>query len=169
MRLRDYQDYVKNHRGSSLKNVRIEVHLTIFNTGSHFSEDKFNLAIVQGVFLAVFIVLSITNYKRYKEDQQRFEEEDSPLYFTFGSLNMMVMHFLLKCIHNFYYSSDGIGSITCEMMAHIMQTFSRITIITILIGFGFGWQVIYENTLEVKKKIQYIYLLVLVMTAYDDY
>ena len=38
----------------------------------------------------------------------------------------------------------------CEMMSHIMLTFSRITIITVLIAFGFGWQVIYENTKEVK-------------------
>lgn len=58
---------------------------------------------------------------------------------------------------------------TCEMMAHIMQTFSRITIITILIAFGFGWQVIYENTIEVKKQIQWVYLFVLFLTAYDDF
>ena len=49
----------------------------------------------------------------------------------------------------------------CEMMSHIMLTFSRITIITVLIAFGFGWQVIYENTKEVKQKIQWIYLFVL--------
>jgi len=81
----------------------VEVHLTVFNTGSHFSEDKYNLAIMQAVFLLVFVVLSATNYHRYKEDQKRFEEEDSPLYFTFGSLNMMVTHFTLKCVHNYYY------------------------------------------------------------------
>lgn len=57
----------------------------------------------------------------------------------------------------------------CEMFAHIMHVFSRITMITILIAFGFGWQVIYENTVNVKKKIQFIYIFVLLMTAYDDY
>jgi hypothetical protein len=56
-----------------------------------------------------------------------------------------------------------------EMISHIMLVFSRITIITILIAFAFGWQVIYENTKEVKQKIQYVYLLVLFLTAYDDY
>ena len=152
-----------------MKQMPVRVQLTIFNTGSHFSEDKFNQAITYGVFLVVFIALSCTNYKRYQEDQARFEEEDSPLYFTFGSLNMMVMHCVCKCIHNFHYSQDGIGSMLCEMFAHILQVFSRITIITILIAFGFGWQVIYENTVNVKKKIQLVYLFVLFMTAYDDY
>lgn len=56
----------------------------------------------------------------------------------------------------------------CEMLSHIMLVFSRITMITILIAFGFGWQVIYENTQDVKKSIQWIYIFVLAMTAYDD-
>lgn len=90
-------------------------------------------------FFVAFIALTFANYKRYQEDQKRFEEEDSPLYFTFGSLNLMIMHFSLKCMHNFYYTFDGTGSMLCEMMSHIMQTFSRITVITILIAFGFGW------------------------------
>jgi hypothetical protein len=117
----------------------------------------------------IFVGLTILNHRKYVEDRDRFEEEDSPLYFTFGSLNMIVSHCSMKCIHNFYYSQDGIGSMLCEMFAHIMLVFSRITLITILIAFAFGWQVIYENTLEVKKKIQYIYLFTLFMTAYDDY
>ena len=41
--------------------------------------------------------------------------------------------------------------------------------ITILIAFAAGWQVIYENTVDVKKKIQWIYIFVLMLTAYDDY
>jgi hypothetical protein len=117
----------------------------------------------------IFVGLTILNHRKYVEDRDRFEEEDSPLYFTFGSLNMIASHCSMKCIHNFYYSQDGIGSMLCEMFAHIMLVFSRITLITILIAFAFGWQVIYENTLEVKKKIQYIYLFTLFMTAYDDY
>ena len=63
---------------------------------------------------------------------------------------MTMTHCSLKCLHNFYYSQDGVGSMMSEMMSHIMLTFSRITIITVLIAFGFGWQVIYENTKEVK-------------------
>ena len=82
---------------------------------------------------------------------------------------MIVGHCVAKCIHNFYYSQDGVGSMLCEMFAHIMQVFSRITMITILIAFAAGWQVIYENTVDVKKKIQWIYIFVLMLTAYDDY
>ena len=57
----------------------------------------------------------------------------------------------------------------CEMFSHIMLIFSRITMITVMIAFGFGWQVVYENTKDIKKHIQKIYLFVLLMTAYDDY
>jgi len=149
--------------------MKVKIQLNIFNTGSHFSDDKYNLALLYAVLLFVFLALSITNYKRYQEDQARFEEEDSPLYFTFGSLNMIFMHCYMKNLHHYYYSQDGVGSMTCEMLAHILLTFSRITMITILIAFAFGWQVIYENTVSVKKKIQYIYIFVLLMTAYDDY
>ena len=140
-KLEDFNTFAKEHRkeGSHLRNMRVEVHMNIFNHGSHFSEDKYNLSFMHAIFLVIFLVLTITNYKRYKEDQERFNEEDSPLYFTFGSLNMMVLQFVLKCIHNFYYMYDGVGSMTCEMMSHILVTFSRITIITILIAFGFGW------------------------------
>ena len=120
------------------------------NSGSHFSEDKFNLAIAYMLLLLIFIALAALNWKKYQEDKEKFEDEDSPLFFTFGSLNMTMTHCSLKCLHNFYYSQDGVGSMMCEMMSHIMLTFSRITIITVLIAFGFGWQVIYENTKEVK-------------------
>lgn len=115
------------------------------------------------------MALTVLNHRKYVEDRDRFEEEDSPLYFTFGSLNMIVTHCSLKCIHNFYYFQDGIGSMICEMLAHIFLVFSRITMITILIAFAFGWQVIYENTISVKKKIQWIYIFILFMSAYDDY
>ena len=74
---------------------------TLMNSGSHFSEDKYNLAIVYALLLLIFLVLTVVNFKKYQEDKERFEEEDSPLYFTFGSLNMVVMHCVLKCIHNF--------------------------------------------------------------------
>jgi len=143
--------------------------MKILNTGSHFSEDKFNMAILYAVLLCVFFTLLGVNYKKYQEDKERFEDEDSPLYFTMGSLNMIVIHCFLKCWHNFSYSYDGVGSMMCEMMAHITLLFSRITMLTILIAFAFGWQVIYENTKDVKKNIQWIYLFVLGMAAYDDF
>ena len=122
-----------------VRNMPIKVNLKILNTGSHFSEDKFNLAIVYVILLVIFIAMAILNWKKYKEDKERFEEEDSPLSFTFGSLNMIVMHCYLKCVHNYYYSNDGIGSMMCEMFSHIMLVFSRITMITLLIAFAFGW------------------------------
>jgi len=57
----------------------------------------------------------------------------------------------------------------CEMFSHICIIFSRITLTTVLIAFGFGWQVIYENTRELKQKIQYIYMFVLMLCIYDDF
>jgi len=115
------------------------VELEILNTGSHFSEDKFNLAILYAVLLFIFIALAILNYQKYQEDLERFQEEGTPLSFTFGSLNMMVIHCVLKCTHNFYYAQDGIGSMMCEMFSHMMLVFSRITLTTLLIAFAFGW------------------------------
>jgi hypothetical protein len=56
----------------------------------------------------------------------------------------------------------------CEAISHLLLTLSRITVTTLLIGFGFGWQVIYENTIDMQKKIHYIYLFVLFLAAYDD-
>lgn len=150
--LDDFDQYARGHH-LSMKNMQAVVQMKILNSGSHFSEDKFNLAMLYGVLFIVFVVILAVNFKKYKEDKERFEEEDSPLYFTMGSLNMIVVHCLLKCIHNIQYASDGVGSMLCEMMAHITLIFSRITMMTILIAFGFGWQVIYENTKNVKKKI----------------
>ena len=133
--------------------MRVLVQLEIFNTGSHFSEDKYNLMILYAIMLLVFIAMAIINKKKYDEDRERFEDEDSPLYFTFGSLNMIVSHCTFKCFHNYHYAFDGIGSMMSEMFAHLLLVFSRITMITILIAFAFGWQVIYENTKQVKKYI----------------
>ena len=164
----DYANYAEDNN-LKMKQMPIKVQLTIFNTGSHFSEDKKNQCYLYMIVLVVFIALAAVNYQRYVEDQARIEEQDSPLYFTFGSLTMTVTHCVLKCVHYFYYSQDGVGSMLCEMFAHVMMVFSRITMITILIAFGFGWQVIYENTMNVKKKIQWIYIFVLLMAAYDDY
>ena len=150
--INEFGEFASSHH-LKLKNMPIKVQLQIFNSGSHFSEDKYHLAILYALLWMGFIALTILNHRKYQEDRDRFEEEDSPLYFTFGSLNMIVSHCSMKCIHNFYYAQDGVGSMLCEMFAHIMLVFSRITMITILIAFAFGWQVIYENTIEVKKKI----------------
>ena len=122
-----------------MKNMPVVVQLQIMNSGSHFSEDKFNLAIAYWLLLIIFITLASLNWKKYQDDKEKFEDEDSPLFFTFGSLNMTLSHCVLKCVHNFHYWQDGIGSMMCEMLGHIMLTFSRITIITVLIAFGFGW------------------------------
>lgn len=119
--------------------MQTKVNLTIYNTGSHFSEDKYHLAIMYFCLFILFAALAFINWKKYEEDRDRFEEEDSPLWFTFTSLNMIVCHTFMKCQHNLYYSQDGIGSMLCEMFAHIMLVFSRITMITILIAFAFGW------------------------------
>jgi hypothetical protein len=56
------------------------------------------------ILLLIFICVAVINYQKYKEDQAKFEDEGSPLYFTFGSLNLMVTHCVLKCTHNFYYA-----------------------------------------------------------------
>lgn len=101
--LDDFDNYARGHH-LSMKNMQVVVQMKILNTGSHFSEDKFNIALLYAVLLVIFVVLLGVNYKKYKEDKERFEEEDSPLYFTMGSLNMIVVHCLLKCIHNIQYS-----------------------------------------------------------------
>ena len=64
--------------------MQVVVNLKILNSGSHFSEDKFNLALLYGVLFIVFVVILAVNFRKYKEDKERFEEEDSPLYFTMG-------------------------------------------------------------------------------------
>ena len=101
--LEDFDRYAQGHQ-LKMKNMQVVVQMKILNSGSHFSEDKFNLALLYGVLFIVFVVLLGVNYQKYKEDKERFEEEDSPLYFTMGSLNMIVVHCLLKCIHNIQYS-----------------------------------------------------------------
>jgi hypothetical protein len=136
--LSEVSDFANDHH-LFMRNMQTKVQLTIYNTGSHFSEDKYHLAIMYGCLFVLFAALAFINWKKYEEDRDRFEEEDSPLWFTFTSLNMIVAHTFMKCQHNLYYSMDGIGSMLCEMFAHIMLVFSRITMITILIAFAFGW------------------------------
>jgi hypothetical protein len=51
-----------------MKNMQIIVQLSILNSGSHFSEDKYNLAILYILLLGVFVVLAIINWKKYQED-----------------------------------------------------------------------------------------------------
>ena len=148
--------------------MQIQVQLDIKNNGSHFGEDKYSVALLYLLLQVAFMALVILNWNKYKEDQKRFEEEDSPLYFTFGSLNMVHMHCLLKNVHHYYYVYDGVGSMACEMFSYLMLLFSRITVITILIAFGFGWQVVYDNTVEMRKNVQWIYIFVLALAAYDD-
>jgi hypothetical protein len=85
-------------------NMPIIIQLEILNTGSHFSEEKYNLMILYAILLVLFIALAHLNKKKYEEDRDRFEDEDSPLYFTFGSLNMIVTHCFFKCCHHYYYA-----------------------------------------------------------------
>jgi hypothetical protein len=136
--LSEVSDFANDHH-LFMRNMQTKVQLSLYNSGSHFSEDKYHLAIMYLCLLFLFGALAIYNWKKYAEDRDRFEEEDSPLWFTFTSLNMIVAHTSMKCMHNFYYTFDGIGSMLCEMFAHIMLVFSRITMITILIAFAFGW------------------------------
>jgi hypothetical protein len=49
--------------------MEIVVQLEILNSGSHFSEEKFNLAILYTVLLIVYISLAAVNFQKYKEDQ----------------------------------------------------------------------------------------------------
>jgi hypothetical protein len=49
--------------------MEIVVQLEILNSGSHFSEEKFNLAILYTVLLIVYISLAVVNFQKYKEDQ----------------------------------------------------------------------------------------------------
>lgn len=46
----------------------VVVTLEILNTGSHFSQENYNLAILYLLLLLVFIVLATINFKKYKED-----------------------------------------------------------------------------------------------------
>ena len=48
--------------------MQILVQLEILNSGSHFSEEKFNLAILYAVLLMVYGALTVVNYKKYQED-----------------------------------------------------------------------------------------------------
>ena len=48
--------------------MQILVQLEILNSGSHFSEEKFNLAILYTVLLMVYGALTVVNYKKYQED-----------------------------------------------------------------------------------------------------
>ena len=103
--LAEVGDFAKEHH-LFMKNMIPKVQLSIYNTGSHFSEDKYHLAIMYACLLVLFGALAIYNWKKYEEDRDRFEEEDSPLWFTFTSLNMIVAHTSMKCMHNFYYTFD---------------------------------------------------------------
>jgi hypothetical protein len=47
----------------------ILIQLEILNTGSHFSEDKYNLMILYSVMLLVFIAMAFLNKKKYEEDR----------------------------------------------------------------------------------------------------
>jgi hypothetical protein len=62
--LQDFADYAReNHL--KLDNMQILVQLEILNSGSHFSEEKFNLAILYTVLLMVYGALTVVNYKKY--------------------------------------------------------------------------------------------------------
>ena len=62
--LQDFADYAReNHL--KLDNMQILVQLEILNSGSHFSEEKFNLAILYAVLLMVYGALTVVNYKKY--------------------------------------------------------------------------------------------------------
>jgi hypothetical protein len=85
------------------------------------------------------------------------------------SLNMIVIHCALKCYHNFDYYKTGVGSIQSEIWAHVLLTFSRITMVTVLIAFSFGWQVIYDHTKDIKKYLRFAYFFALIIAFYDDF
>lgn len=100
--------------------MKIIVQLEILNTGSHFSEDKYNLAILYLILLVIFMALGFVNYKKYQEDKEKFEEEDSPLYFTFGSLNMIWTH----CLSNAFTISITDRTVLAQCLAKCSHTFS---------------------------------------------
>lgn len=59
--LEDFDRYARGHQ-LKMKNMQVVVQMKILNSGSHFSEDKFNLALLYGVLFIVFVVLLGVNY-----------------------------------------------------------------------------------------------------------
>mmetsp|Transcript_13184 Transcript_13184/g.20535 ORF Transcript_13184/g.20535 Transcript_13184/m.20535 type:complete len:183 (+) Transcript_13184:761-1309(+) len=99
----EFSDYAKE-KNLTMRTIPVIMEIEILNNGSQFSEDKLNMAVLYAILLVVFAALAALNFKKYQEDLQRFQEEGTPLSFTFGSLNMIVLHCILKCIHNYYYA-----------------------------------------------------------------
>mmetsp|Transcript_1820 Transcript_1820/g.3195 ORF Transcript_1820/g.3195 Transcript_1820/m.3195 type:complete len:164 (-) Transcript_1820:803-1294(-) len=65
--LEDFGAYAKeNHL--KIRSLGVVVQIEIFNNGSHFSEDKFNLALMYCLLLLIFAALAVANYRRYVED-----------------------------------------------------------------------------------------------------
>ena len=60
----DFSKYAKKNK-LSLRTMPIFVQIEILNNGSHFSEDKFNLAIVQALMMLIFVALAFVNFKKY--------------------------------------------------------------------------------------------------------
>ena len=56
--------YAAGHK-NQMKNMQIIVQLSILNSGSHFSEDKFNLAVLYIILLGIFVALAFVNHKKY--------------------------------------------------------------------------------------------------------
>mmetsp|Transcript_24215 Transcript_24215/g.37305 ORF Transcript_24215/g.37305 Transcript_24215/m.37305 type:complete len:120 (-) Transcript_24215:830-1189(-) len=71
-----FDDYIKAHHLSSLfdfakvakankqsmRTMPVVVQLEVLNSGSHFSEDKFNLAIAYWLLLLIFVGLTFANF-----------------------------------------------------------------------------------------------------------
>ncbi len=56
----DYSAYAQEHH-LKMRNLGVVVTLEILNTGSHFSQENYNLAILYLLLLLVFTVLAIIN------------------------------------------------------------------------------------------------------------
>ena len=67
VKLYDFAQYSKEH-GNRMSSMQVLVQLDIKNNGSHFSEEKFSVAILYILLQIMFLTLAYVNWQKYKED-----------------------------------------------------------------------------------------------------
>lgn len=104
--------------------MRFDLTMSIFNNGSHFSEDDHGLIFFYISAFLVFSVILGANTYNYIKDIMKYEMPDSPVLLLMMSITLQIGHITFQLLHLFIYSYNGKGFLYFDVLSTLQLIIS---------------------------------------------
>ena len=98
---------------------------------------------VLSILLNIILKAAKKNNNVVFNNQNKQEESNYPLYFLEIGNFLLMLGFILKVIHLYFYSKDGRGLFALDFISSMFKALSEATVLTILLVISWGWTINY--------------------------